>query len=61
MKKVLIFLLVVGILLIGTVSAIEEISEQPLTQQVEYSDESGEDPTPCGGGGGGSGDGGVPG
>lgn len=60
MKKVLIFLLVVGILLIGTVSVIEEISEHPLTQQGEYSDESSEDTTPCGGGGG-SGDGGVPG
>jgi len=62
MKKVLIFLLVVGVLVLGTCAVAEEISEEISFEHVDFSE--GEDPDssgdPCGGGTGG-GPGGVPG
>lgn len=63
MKTVLIFLLVVGVLLAGTLSAVEEISISTLGQidlLDEYDDLGG--PSPCGGEGGPvGGGGGIPG
>lgn len=62
MKKVLIFLLVVGVLM-GTFVITEEMSEASL-ELVEFSEgenlESSGEPGPCGGGDGG-GQGGIPG
>jgi len=65
MKKVLIFLLVAGVLILGTCAVIGEISEEISLEHVDFSegndfsDPSG-DPSPCGGGSGG-GPGGIPG
>ena len=62
MKKVLVFLLVVGILMVGT-CAMEGISDEPL-EQTEFTDEPSQtiyDPAPCGGGHGGDGSGPIPG
>lgn len=63
MKKVLILLLVVGVLILGTSSVIEELSEN-CSQDVEFSDgetfEPDGDSGPCGKGEG-AGQGGIPG
>ncbi len=63
MKKVLILLLVVGVLILGISSVIEELSEN-CSQDVEFSDgetfEPDGDSTPCSGGDG-HGQGGIPG
>jgi len=63
MKKVLIFLLVIGVLIIGAVAAVEELVESPLGRHIDFSDDSfGNgfgDPTPDGEGPGDGG--GIPG
>jgi len=66
MKKALILLLITGVLMLGTFSVIEEISEEnSCGNHVDFSDASfGDghgDPTPDGEGGAGSGSGDVPG
>ncbi len=53
MKKVLIFILMVGVLVLGTCAIAEEMSE--AFEHVDFSGEestqdSYDDPTPCGGG-----------
>lgn len=63
MKKVLIFLLVVGVLMLGTLAIAEEISESYECREFlegDLGDPANGDPTPCGGGSGG-GPGGAPG
>lgn len=65
MRKVLVLLLMVGIL-IGTVSVVEEISEEGSNEYVEFSGDKvlGDDPgdvVPCGGGEGTGSGGGTPG
>ncbi len=63
MKKVLIFLLVVGVLMLGTCAMAEEISESydlGEFSEGDLGDPTNGDPTPCGGGSG-SGPGGAPG
>ena len=64
MKKMIAFLLIAGILLLGTFSAIEEILEESSYEEnLDFTDDGSgddfEDPAPCGGGG--DGDGGIPG
>ncbi len=64
MKKVLIFLLVAGVLILGTYAIAEEISEEISFEHVDFSE--GEDPDLSGGpspdgGGTGAGPGGIPG
>ncbi len=65
MKKMIAFLLITGILLLGTFSAIEEILEESSYEEnLDFTEGIGddvEDPAPCGGGGGGDGSGGIPG
>jgi len=57
MKKMLLLLLVVGILMLGTLSAAAEISENDFEETLDFSDNnSGDgigDPAPCGEGPGG--------
>lgn len=65
MKKVLIFLLVVGVL-IGTFTAVEVLCEDSSQESVDFSSENFEslgygDPAPCGEGGPVGGGGGAPG
>lgn len=58
MKKMLIFLLVAGLLLVGALAIdVEDITDIDFEDFVE----EGEFDTPCGGGGGGAGPGGAPG
>jgi len=62
MKKVLIFLLVIGILMIGT-CVMEGILDE-LLEHTEFTDEPSQDiydPAPCGSGHGGDGGGPIPG
>ena len=65
MKKVLIFLLVIGILMVGT-CVMEGILDRP-SEHTEFTDEPSQDvfdsynPAPCGGGHGGDGSGPIPG
>ena len=62
MKKVLIFLLVIGILMVGT-CVMEGILDEP-SGYTEFTDELSQDiydPAPCGGGHGGDGGGPIPG
>jgi hypothetical protein len=63
MKKVLIFLLVLGVLMIGTFAVAEQLPESP-DEVSDFSESepegTNEDPIPCGGGSGG-GQGGIPG
>lgn len=64
MKKVLIFLLVLGVLIIGTAAAVEELAEDSYERYTNFSDNSSGndfgDITPCDEGGG-NGGGGIPG
>jgi len=65
MKKMLIFLLVAGVLILGTCAVTGEISEEISLEHVDFSEgkdfgNSGGNPSPCGGGSGG-GPGGAPG
>ena len=60
MKKVLIFLLVAGVLVLGTCAIAEEISEEISFERVDFSEGENPDPSPCGGGDG-QGPGGIPG
>jgi tRNA G37 N-methylase TrmD len=64
MKKVLIVLAMVGILIIGTLTAVERLLEETSSEFRSFSEDEHVDdpvdPTPCGGGDGG-GQGGVPG
>ena len=63
MKKVLIFLLVLGVLIIGTFAVAEKFPESS-DEMSDFSEsdpeKTNEDPIPCGGGSGG-GQGGIPG
>jgi hypothetical protein len=64
MKKVLIFLLVIGVLMIGTFAVAEEFPESldEISNSLESDpEEPNEEPIPCGGGGSGGGPGGLPG
>ncbi len=67
MKSKFALLLVVGILILGTFSVIDEVAEEVSFQELadfsdNYLEEFNGDPAPCGeGGGGSSGGGGVPG
>ena len=66
MKKVLIFLLVLGVLIIGTVAAVEELAEDSFQEHSDFSNFSkGNTPNGFGDitpdGGHGDGDGGIPG
>ena len=58
MKKVVIFLLIAGLLLMGTcaITADEEVT----TSDIAFDEPTGEPPAPCGGGGG-AGEAGAPG
>ena len=65
MKKVLIFLLVAGVLFMGTFAIVEELSESlcekgDVLKGEDLGDPEYGDPIPCGGGDG-AGPGGVPG
>jgi len=62
MRKMIVFLLIVGIIF-GMITATENMSEESSLSSAESSYdivEGGDNPTPCGGGGGGAG-GGAPG
>ncbi len=67
MKRIFAFLLVGGILILGTFSVIDKVIEEVSFHELadfsdEYLEEFNGDPAPCGeGGGGSSGGGGVPG
>lgn len=58
MKKIIVFLLIAGLLLIGTcaITADEEVN----SNDIAFDEPIGEPPAPCGGGGG-AGEGGAPG
>jgi hypothetical protein len=63
MKKLLTLLLVVGVLMLGTISAVAGDSEDSHSEDLMYllfPNEIGDDPIPCGGGGS-DGGGGAPG
>ena len=54
--------MIVGVLVLGTISAVAGSSEEPQSENITYpllSDEVGDNPTPCGGGS--DGGGGAPG
>jgi hypothetical protein len=65
MSKILVFLLIVGVLIAGTLSIVEEICEDASQEQADFSDGGGFGDLGGGGpttnGGGGNGDGPAPG
>ena len=58
MKKIIVFLLIAGLLLVGTCAVTAD--EQEGTEDIALDEPTGGPPMPCGGGGG-AGEGGAPG